>query len=725
MLKYITFSAILIALLAGNLLYRHDPFAGIFLTIIYLLYFGRLFGAMALPTFSHFWHRLFGPFLLLAGLIITGTFIYYFFGLTDKMAIILLVLFPVGLIPYCHLFKKKIDEWPSGHLEAVPLIEPNTRPANRWAWLVLLGDGYLFYYLFQHATTEAIRSPWTLVTYKFFLLFFILTFFLIVFIRRTESSVLSLFTIFVHSFLMLSAALIIYQLGYGFDPMIHRAAEDFIARFGAITPKTPYYIGQYVLVVWLAKITALSIGWLDKILLPLLEALILPPLAFIALRHGLNLERQEARLGSILFLLIPFGSMIATTPQDLANFFALTLILFGALYLTTRLIPWWVLLLLTLTTLAIHPLTGLPMVVFLGLLIMFGWRARQTPLEAGRDLLINKPRFAQFDILLIAGGFLIAVFALPAVFVVFVKAQIHLPSLGQLRDLFSALAWPQKRPDQPFSIIFFLIYHYQYLLSLLILIVSAVGGCQLFKQLAKRPLFYLSFISFIIFMINAACLKLALTFPNIIDFEQGQYASRLYHFAFYLLLPLFLYGMIGLLGKGRKFSALTRGRRFSAPAMALLLTASFYLSYPRVDTYAFSRYINTSATDIKIVRQIEEKAAGQDYIVLGNTSFSAAAIQEFGFKKYFYPANGRGGPIFFYALPTGSPLYDYYQKMVYQGATRETMNQAMALTNVREAYLVIHDYWNSFKTAAPQAKQTADEWWEIENGKVLVFRYKR
>lgn len=713
MFKYITFSAILIALLSGNLLYRHDPFAGVFLTLVYLLYFGRLFGALALPTFSHFWHRLFGPFLLLAGLTVIGAIIYYFFGLTDKIAIILLALFPAGLIPYCHLFKKKINEWPSGRLEAVPLIEPNTRPANRWAWLVLLGDGYLFYYLFQHATAEAIRSPWTLVTYKFFLLFFILTFFLIIFIRRTQSSMLSLFTIFVHSFLILSAALIIYQLGYGFDPMIHRAAENHIAQFGAIFPKIPYYLGQYVLVVLLGKMTALSLGWLDKILLPLLQALILPPLAFIALRHGLNLERQEARLGSILFLLIPFGSMIATTPQDLANFFALTLILFGALYLTTRLIPWWVPLLLTLTTVAIHPLTGLLMLGFYLLLLVFDWQTGLLPLHYvqgfGRS-------FAMTII------FIFFLFVLPIVFVLFVKAQIHLPSLGQLRELLSALALPQKRPDQPFSIIFFLIYHYQYLLSLIILTVSAIGGYQLFKNKIHRPLIYLSLISYLIFLINAAWLKCFLIFSNIIDFEQGQYASRLYHFAFYLLLPLFLYGLTGL------FKKLSHWKLYGSTAlwlygfMALLLTISFYLSYPRVDTYAFSRYINTSALDIKAVHQIEEKATGQDYIVLGNTSFSAAAVQEFGFKKYFPTAHG---PIFFYALPTGSPLYDYYQKMVYQGATRETMNQAMDLVGVRQAYLVLHDYWNSFKTAAPQAKQTADEWWEVGSGKVLIFKYKK
>lgn len=706
MFKYITFSLILIALLAANLLKWHDLFLGVFLTLIYLFYFGRRLGAFALSHFNHFWQRLFGPLLLLAGLSATGALVYYFYALPDWAILALLAAFPIGLIPYCHFFKKKIDEWPSGQLEAVPLVEPNTRPANRWAWLVILGDLYLFYYLLNRATVEAANSPWNFISYKFFLLFFALTFFLIIFIKRTQSSVLSIFTIFLHCFLMLSAALIVYRLGYGFDPFIHRAAEKYIYQFGSLAPKTFYYLGQYALVVILGKMTLLPLAWLDKILLPLFTALFLPPLGYLTLRHGLRLERVEARLGSILIFLIPFGSFIATTPQDLANFFALTLILFGVLYLTTRLIPFWVPLLLVLTTFFTHPLTGLPMLFFYLLLMLLGRFTKAVPSS-----------LRQFKIAFLAVVFAVGIFVLPLAFILFAKAGFHLPSLKEILALAPPL--PRPRPDHGFSPGFALIYSYKYFLPFLLVIVSLIGRQFINKKNpGLKTVSWLAWLAFLIFLLNAAFLKLAITFKGVGLPEQGQYPARLFNFSFYLILPLFLFGLVHLIKKGETYLAPT----WLSGALALLLTASFYLSYPRVDAFVFSRYFNTSAADFQTVKQIEEKSNGQDYAVLSNISFSAAAIQEFGFKKYYETS---AGPIFYYALPTGGPLYYYYEQMVYGNVQRETMNKVMDLTGAKQSYLVINDYWNSFKTAVPQAKLSADEWWEVEGGKILVFRYKR
>ena len=51
------------------------------------------------------------------------------------------------------------------------------------------------------------------------------------------------------------------------------------------------------------------------------------------------------------------------------------------------------------------------------------------------------------------------------------------------------------------------------------------------------------------------------------------------------------------------------------------------------------------------------------YIVLANQSVSAAALLRFGFHTYY-------GAQFYYAIPTGAPLYQSYLDMVYRGATR-------------------------------------------------------
>ena len=58
-----------------------------------------------------------------------------------------------------------------------------------------------------------------------------------------------------HLLLTFSVANIIFPLGFGFDPFIHQATEKHILDFGFILPKKLYYIGQYVLVGFLSKIS--------------------------------------------------------------------------------------------------------------------------------------------------------------------------------------------------------------------------------------------------------------------------------------------------------------------------------------------------------------------------------------------------------------------------------------------------------------------------------------
>ena len=55
-----------------------------------------------------------------------------------------------------------------------------------------------------------------------------------------------------------------------------------------------------------------------------------------------------------------------------------------------------------------------------------------------------------------------------------------------------------------------------------------------------------------------------------------------------------------------------------------------------------------------------------------------AAIKEFGFKKYYNTAKGQQ---FFYSIPTGGPLYQYFRKMVYQQPKRQWMEEAMSISS--------------------------------------------
>ncbi|MCG2695722.1 hypothetical protein L6248_02210 [Candidatus Parcubacteria bacterium] len=133
---------------------------------------------------------------------------------------------------------------------------------------------------------------------------------------------------------------------------------------------------------------------------------------------------------------------------------------------------------------------------------------------------------------------------------------------------------------------------------------------------------------------------------------------------------------------------------------AILISTSLYLSYPRFDHYFNSRCFSTSKNDIEAVNWIENNTES-DYIVLANQQVSAAALREFGFKKYYSPPlidkeRGLGGEVFYYPVPTGGPLYQYYLDMVYEKPSRETMTKAMDLVGVSEGYFVLNKYWWAF-----------------------------
>lgn len=711
MSKYITNSLILTGLLLANLFFWHDTFFGVLFLAIYAVYYGRRLAGLVLPKLNRFWHQLFGPLLLLLTLSIINTVAYYLYAINLWTITFSLLAIPASLIPYCHWFKKDINFWHESQLEAVPIMEPKTRLANAGAWLIILADFWLLYQLSLRATDAAIQTPWAITPEWFFPIFFVLTAFLLIAMRRMDSSAVSFLAIASHSFLMLSVAAAVYRLGFGFDPIIHRAAEEYINKFGAIAPKTPYYLGQYSLVVILHKLTFLPLEWWDRWLLPLLQAVFLPPAIFLMLRQAFCWQRQEARLGSLAILLIPFSSFIATTPQDLANFLALLAVFFAVLRVSGRLASWWLPIFLGIATLTAHPLTGLP--VAFGLLLFWLW-------DRGADTHLLR-RVKNIILPLV---FLLALIILPLIFIFQVQAQFHLPVWTQVKALWPHL--PQHRPDQAFSFSYAAIYYYDFFWPLLYLILSSWGGIQIWRQeKTKRAIIWSLTSIFLIFIINAAILKTMLTFANVGLAEQGQYPGRLWHFSFYTILPLFLYGLLDLLRRGQTNSR-EWWRWLNQPMalgiLAAIFTASLYLSYPRVDAFAFSRYFNTSAADVAGAKSIAQAAAGEPYIVLANTSFSAGAISQNGFAKYFYTPQGE---LFYYSLPTGGPLYGFYEQMVYNQASRDVMLRAMNLAGASKGYLVLHDYWNSFKTALPQAQASAEKWWTIGNGKIYIFEYGR
>ena len=148
----------------------------------------------------------------------------------------------------------------------------------------------------------------------------------------------------------------------------------------------------------------------------------------------------------------------------------------------------------------------------------------------------------------------------------------------------------------------------------------------------------------------------------------------------------------------------------------LISVISLYISYPHVDAFEKNRGYSVSEYDLKAVKYIQEDSNNQEYVVLANQSTSAASLQEFGFKKYY-------NNLFYYPIPTSSPLYEIYLKMVYDQPKEEYIQQARDLTGVDTIYFVINDYWLDSKKRIEQAKVIANNVESIDD-RIWVFKFE-
>ncbi|MEK7084130.1 MAG: hypothetical protein AAB932_02775, partial [Patescibacteria group bacterium] len=132
---------------------------------------------------------------------------------------------------------------------------------------------------------------------------------------------------------------------------------------------------------------------------------------------------------------------------------------------------------------------------------------------------------------------------------------------------------------------------------------------------------------------------------------------------------------------------------------------------------------NVRDADIEAVHFIDEHNQGEkNYIVLTNQAVAAAALKEFGFAKYHETPSGEH---YFYSIPTGGPLYQFFRNMVYDSPKKEWMLQAMNFAGVPRAYFIHTNYWAPAGEIRDKAKIEAAAWWELGGGRVWVYEYIR
>jgi hypothetical protein len=540
--------------------------------------------------------------------------------------------------------------------------------------------------LFSSRSILSLISPWQVISPIFFLLYGIGTATLLIATSQIRNRFESLL-VYAHLFWSFSVALIIYSIGYGYDPFIHQAAVKAIEQLGRIYPTTFYYLGQYSFVSIFHFLFGGSISFWDKILVPVLAPLILV-ISFIKLKSNQTIQNYRSVL---LLLIFSFSIFIVTTPQNLAYIFLIAIIFWSIkLQDSKELIIIW---LLAVAACVTQPVAGIPAILL--------------ALSVTSEF-IKFPFTKKVSSILLATAYCLS---LPIAFYIFSKSNTEVVMQWQWPDfktLFSFLI-----PENPIKEQWWLnsLYFFQGSQGLIFLITLAAGVYTAIR--AKLWLYIKRFGLPLIALLFSAILSASFNFHFLIDYERSDYPQRILFVAGLFSLPFILLALETFIAK---LETKTNYIKICwLILLSLMVTASLYFSYPRVDNYYNSHGYATASADVEAVRWIDQHGKNQDYIVLANQQVSAAALREFGFKKYY-------NSLFYYPIPTGGPLYQYYLQMVTK-PEQSTIEAAMKATGVTKAYFVLNDYWWAADKLGPEAEAIADTSVSLQNGQIYIFEY--
>lgn len=661
-------------------------------------------------------YKIYNYILLLICLVsISGAFVYKIYRL-NNLGVFFSILLVILLFTIILFLQKKLKEeglFVKNQATTVLIDDYTVKPFKiqaRGIWLLAIYFSLIafgFFTLLRNQSDLSLISPWESVPKYFFLIYFLATVFL--YLNTKENVRFAIYLFIIHYFFSFGIALIIYKLGFGYDPFVHTATMEYISEFGQALPKPFYYLGYYALILITHKLTFIPLAFLSKAIVPLLASLLLPPAIYLAGKKWF--KEKEGILFSILFLLIfPFGIFIISTPQNLAYLF-LALILFYGVTVSSYL-DRIIIIALGLAALSFQPITGLPAFCLSLAIILHHSR-------------YFKSKKFLFTLLLLFNTLI-----LPLIFYYITSASIQNNTLtpkpdrqGSISSLIS-LNWAGQE-NAILNYIYFIIFNFRFLL--LILIISGLVIIYKYKDDCRILTLYSSFAPSLLL---SWLITSFLPFNFLIAYEQNNYSDRILVNAGLFLLPMLFVVGHALFLKIQSFDAYLRN--IFLLSLAVLIIISLYQSYPRFDSYFNTHGYSVSQLDVLAVNWIKNDAKG-DYIVLANQQVSAAALKEFGFSKYYKPnplfiqtKNPGLNPdtdIFYYPVPTGGPLYPYYLKMVDEKPNRATILEAMDLTGVHEGYFVLNKYWWAFSKILDEAKMESDGVEVFGNNEVVVFRY--
>jgi hypothetical protein len=534
------------------------------------------------------------------------------------------------------------------------------------------------------ATTASIRTPWPLLPHGTLAAIAVAWICIPLSIWLARTRWLSGIHAALALFATTSIVPIIYRIGFGFDGFLHLAGERQILNTGTLNPKPMYYIGQYVFTTWISRTMDLPIEHVDRWLVPVSAAIILALTATL-------LAREQKKTSLLVLALIPLSPFIATTPQSFAYILGI-----GAIFLSLNSeesVAWPAPLLLAAWSIATHPLAGAPLfLVTLGLLMV-----RQDGVRWRR---ITRDVFA--GLMVIGAGL-----AVPAMFFLLSRTG-STPIQWNLSSIFSASPWLSFFASlQPWIGNHYVVWPaFATLLDQSIPFFGLIGwiwGLTILPKTQRAPFAVLGASGVALFL-SGLILKTAGDFAFLIDYERGNYAERLFVLGGFCLVIAALPAIAHIFERARKQPSFFSFAILAA--FAFITSAQAYNALPRNDALVVGHGWSASQTDVDAAKKINQDAGSQPYTVLADQSVSAAAVSEFGFKRY-------NGDIFFYPIPTGGKLYDVFLRMTYHEPSRDTAHEAAQLGNSKLVYVVLNDYWWNADAVGQSLESIADDHWSI------------
>ncbi|MBI2551624.1 hypothetical protein HYV73_04800 [Candidatus Uhrbacteria bacterium] len=565
--------------------------------------------------------------------------------------------------------------------------------------------------LFVSRTWDATPSPWLQIPTIAFVLFFLLVLTTTLALAYRPGIRLTMFLLASLLIPTLGVATLIFPLGYGFDLFVHEATIRYIALHGTVTPKPPYYLGAYVLELIGNELFLIPLHWINTWVVPVLASVLIPAVYVTFPQHilwprGMPLGHKMGNAISFLLgiSMLPLSAFILSTPQQLADLFFFVVVWIAVSVSTESRRTKLALAIVSLATLLIHPIAGIPLLCFLCIRFVtsntWGW------IFTGVGSVLLPLVFFLFGLLkhqpihftwphvsnlqgLIPDGFLTPHFGTLWDFVGTVGP-------GLLFLLGTSCAWMGIRTAH------------------------IVGGHR------RDAVYRVSTGLATMLVINFLLLRFFLAADFLPDSERFSYADRLLPLILLSFSPILFVGASRLL---EYIMPLPRSMKtILLVLLCLTLTVHWYRLYPRQDGLTRSHLYNVSQNDLDGARFIEGAADGRPYIVLGDQAVSAAALSLYGFERTM-------GPHYFYPIPNGSPLSEWFLKMN-EKPSAETADGARTFINAECArtgcntpeitlvYFLVHDYWWDATRIRETAKTNAATVREIDGGKIVIFGYE-